>query len=192
MNSRSSFSCGLGIEYSLTQKLDLLVECDYISKGYKFYSNQPTSYGPYTRVIYDEVYKHNYLEFPVLLKKYFGKGRIQYYINGGGYLGIGLGGTRKGEFGIYDRGFADVYRNFDGKIKYGSRPQGNGLDDDLYYDRRVDCGILGGVGLVFFKLVAIDVRYDLGLINIDKGDNDYKNRTFQLAVSVPLKLDYVE
>jgi Outer membrane protein beta-barrel domain len=184
VSSRSGFSFGLGLGFPLTERLDLLVEFDYISKRYDVYSNEQSAGG---RSFRNSLYKHNYLEVPVMAKKYFGNRVIQYYLNAGGYMGLGMGGKVTSEYGTYGRGGGITYRS-DLVIKYGDPPK-RGTSGDLYYDHRADFGIIGGLGIVFFRVIAIDVRYGLGLVDVNNG---HKNRTLQLALAVPFKAEYAE
>ena len=71
INSRRTFSAGIGLQFDLARQWDLLCEVNYVSKGHKFYSNREASYGTNVRVIYEGAYSHNYLVIPVIVRTIF-------------------------------------------------------------------------------------------------------------------------
>jgi hypothetical protein len=184
---RKTIAFGLGVQLQIVKKIDLLLEVNYVSKGHEFYSNGQVGNDPNTRAIFQSTYIHNYLVIPVLVKKYFGAEKFQPYLSVGPYVGIGLGGQFKGEFGIYDRGFALAYNKYDGKIYYGEDPI-NSNNNDRYYSHSVDVGISIGTGVTLFHRIALDFRYEMGQRNVDEYFGDYKNRTIYLVVMVPIDL----
>ena len=76
INPRQSFSFGLGFAWKFKSTYKFQIEADYVSKGHQFYSNKVTDYNPDIRVIYESNYKHNYLVVPLVVNKYFGKGKL--------------------------------------------------------------------------------------------------------------------
>jgi len=187
INPRQSFSFGLGFAWKFKSTYKFQIEADYVSKGHNFYSNKVTDYNPDIRIIYESNYKHNYLVVPLVVNKYFGAGKLKPYLIGGGYIGFGLGGRFYGESGIYRGTFADSYQQYDGSIYYGPDPASIN-QNNRYYSHRIDLGFKLGIGLLIFDKVALDVQYDIGQVNVDEGQGDYKNRSLQFGLTVPLQL----
>jgi hypothetical protein len=178
----TSFTFGLGVELDLAKKIDLLVECNYLNRNYRIYNDMP--FGTGGRSLGDVVYEHHNIDIPFQAKRYFGNAPVKFYVTAGGYIDIGLGGTKKGRITYYSSA-GNVFMDLDGEIAYGKSPN---FSDDLYYhyfDSRIDAGLVAGVGVLLFKVALVDVRYQHGFVNISE---ESKNRSFQIAVSVPLKL----
>ena len=118
--------------------------------------------------------KLNYLELPVLVKATFGS-TTKFFFNAGPSIGLGLGGKIKAEAGGMSAS-ADV--------KFGEPKEG---DDALYIEKRTDFGVQFGGGVIIAEKVMIDVRYGLGLTDLNE-DVDMKNNVLQFTVGMPLKL----
>ncbi len=185
---RTSFLFGIGAEFHFGKKLELLTEIDYVSRSYQVYNDMAFGAG---WTVYDVVYRHNYIDFPIMLKRYFGTGAFKFYPSAGVYVGAGVGGKKNGRQTFDHQNGPDTYINLDGEIRYGADPDNARLEFE-YYDNRIDFGILAGAGLVLYKVAVIDFRYGLGLVNIDESESGFKNRTFQIALSVPLKFHPIE
>jgi hypothetical protein len=184
----ASFTVGLGGEIHLGKILDLYIECDYVSRNFRYQFE--SGGGTYT-LHYEAKIRQKYVDVPVMVRRYFGPDR-RFYVNGGGYVGFEMGGMNKGE--SWSSNQTDARNNlieFSGWIKYGPDPVWD-HENDLYYTNKVDVGIVIGGGVMLAKMIMLDFRYGMGLIDIDEDYDDYKNRVFQLAISVPLKLSPLE
>lgn len=175
--SGTSFTFGFGAEFPLLKNFHLLVETNYLSREYRFYHDGEFGKG---RQVFDVSYRHNYIDLPIQLKRYVGRTPLKFYFTAGGYVGIGLGGTKAGRWTDHH-----TVMDLDGEISYS---RSENYSPDLYYyyfDHRIDAGAIAGAGIVLFKIAVLDVRYELGLVKIDQ---ENMNRSFLIAVSVPLKL----
>ena len=110
----------------------------------------------------------NYIEIPVLAKATFGSESFNFFVEGGPYLGIGLGGKGK-------------YKNISGaddfKIKFGMEPENN-QSDDWYLDNRLDFGLQVGAGAGLNLgpgQVGLDARYGLGFSNYFDTEGQFKD-----------------
>ena len=99
-----------------------------------------------------------------------------------------MGGTYKGESGTYDRGFANSYYKWEGKVLYGTDPGISTGAKNRYYAHRIDYGFVAGIGVILFNRVALDARYEWGNVDVDDGLGDFKNRAMLISIGVPLKL----
>lgn len=185
---QSGIVAGLGFEIPVGEKmLSALVECKYVGKGYLLdYNFHPS---PALTQRGEITFKHNYLEVPVLLKASFLEGPVQIYANAGAYVAIGLGGTMSGKLGYYDEdddGSLLFYEEYDGEIFYGESNFNE--KGDYGYESRMDYGFSLGGGVLLFKKVMVDIRYDLGLVDLNGALNEKKNKSLQFTVGVPLQL----
>lgn len=188
MRPSSSVSIGLGGEVHLSKMFDLYIECDYLSRNFRL---EVDNIRPKSAFHYAQKVQHRYIDVPVMVRAYFGESR-RFYVNVGGYVGFGLGGFNNVEWGFYDPSDPDV--EFDegrGVIKYESDPVWD-PEDDLYYSRKVDLGAVAGGGIMLAKFMVVDFRYGMGLVDIDDNNGGFKNRVFQVALSVPLALNPIE
>jgi hypothetical protein len=133
----------------------------------------------------------NYIEVPVLLKATVGES-TKFFFTAGPSLGIGIGGKFETKFTISDGG-ASLSGTYDGKVKFGEAPEEDDEElDALYIDNRLDFGIQLGAGVIIADKVMIDLRYGLGLSNmndeIEGEDNKAQNRVIQFTVGVPIRL----
>ena len=186
---RSSILFGLGVEFPVAKKLGVLLECDYVSRNFRLYSDGIKDDFGYH---YETVIRHRYIDFPVTLKGYFGREKYKAYVTVGGYAGIGMGGSSKGKLGFYKPGdVGKSYDGFEGEIHYEPEPSWD-TGQDLYYENRIDFGLVGGGGVIIYGLVALDIRYGFGLVDINENVGGYKNRTFQVTATVPLRIAFKE
>jgi hypothetical protein len=177
-----SVAVGLGYEKKLKSSLWLQVELNYESKGYKYHFEGTINNDPNFEIVSNHTVRHDYLVIPVLAKNYFAKER--FFVNGGFYSGIGLGGKHTGSSNSYFNGTISGSQKFNGDVKYG---ESSGNPDDIYYDKRLDYGLVFGCGVLMFKAIGIDVRYELGLVNIVSSINS-KNRSLQVSLLYPIRL----
>jgi hypothetical protein len=178
---------GLGIEFPVIKNhFNMLLEGQYVGKGQHYSSIHESA----TRTTKDDyTTANNYFVFNALLKKYYDIDPIRYYIAGGPFLGVGLGGTFKGYYTYFDRtvGYVTDYRNYDGEVLYGEFPL-NYNGDNYYIKNRFDYGINLSAGIVFFKWVLVDFSYQRSLGKAQTIDSYGQNRSIIVSVGVPIKL----
>ena len=174
----------IGMQFQIIEKLHFLVEAGFASKGHKIYANRPVNNNPDERIISDIEYVHNYVVLPVLVRKYFGSRATRLYANAGPYAALGMGGKLTGESGVYINGVQSSRQDFDGKISYGDKQNG----EDLLYNKKTDFGVNMGIGLLVANKIGFDIRYEIGFSNLFEASNDYKNRSLQLSLLVPILL----
>ena len=166
---------GAGLEIEANKYLAIQPELLFHQKGFKSdYSNSGvTGKGSMTL---------NYIELPVLVKGKF----ENFYVNAGPSIGFGIGGKYNSEVSF--QGNTDKES---GNVKFGEDP--NIMDDEVYFDNVIDFGLQMGGGVKAGPLV-IDIRYGLGLSNLDdepdgfSGDWKIKNRSFQFAIGFPIPM----
>ena len=178
----TGLALAVGLEFNLIGKLNLLVEGEFVSKGHK--SSIDRSLGPGTTLVSEHTYAHNYAVVPILIKRHFGTKAIAFYANLGPYVSVGLGGKHHGQSSVYDGGLLFDRETFKGRITYGAVQK----EGDVYYSDRLDYGMTAGGGILFFNTVAMDVKYEIGFVDlIDK--RDYQNRSLQISLAYPISLD---
>jgi hypothetical protein len=128
----------------------------------------------------------NYLEVPVLARAQFGSEKTKFFVQAGPSIAYGLGGKTKLTYTMNDG--EDVYSESEsGKVKFGDQPEDYD-GPDAYIDNRLDFGVQVGAGVTFNERISLDLRYGLGLSDLDD-DNASKNRAIQFTVAVPLALN---
>jgi hypothetical protein len=174
----TGFTAGVGYEFTLAGIVSLQPEINFVQKGHKL---EEISYPDGYEYIVKQEFKYNYLEIPVLAKVKFG-GLTKFYVAAGPSVAIGLGGKYKikSTFG----GMTDVKYSSD--IKFKDQP-GDYEGQDVYVENKIDIGLQLGGGVILFNKVIVDVRYGLGLTDLND-DEDSKNNTLQFSVGVPLNL----
>lgn len=175
----TTFTFGFGVEFD-NGKTKVLTECNYLVRDHSFYNDTTTPQGGTN---YEASTKHNYIDIPLLVKRYFGKGKFEFFIDGGLYFDYGLGGTKRGTLTFHYPG-ADLELPMNGRIIYSSDTP----DWDVanaYYMNRVDIGLLAGGGVLIHKALIVDIRYGFGLFEMQP---DLHNSTLQISLSVPMKL----
>ena len=107
-------------------------------------------------------YDLNYFEVPLLLKyKYFTSSDIAIEPFAGGYVSCGVGGQIK---------------DYDNRNAFSSYDEG--------YFKRMDGGLKIGCG-VEFRMLYLDLSYDIGLANVGQDDfDDTRNGCFTVNVGV--------
>jgi hypothetical protein len=127
--------------------------------------------------------KLNYLELPVLLKAKFG----MFSVYAGPSIAYGIGGSYKSKYSYQGQTFEET-----GKVKFGDEPD-NFEGDDIYVDNALDYNANIGAG-VKLGPVIIDLRYVLGLANIQDEDPDFsgdwkfQNRSIMATVVFPIPI----
>lgn len=188
------FLTGVGVNISLTKNLSLQTELLYTQKGFTFNDLAFISVEGYAISKFDVVYRLNYLELPILLRRTFGSKKLQPYLQAGISVGYGLNGKAKVKSD--DELVHDLF-DAENKVRFGQIPDG-GSGDIIYLDiNRVDVGLQAGGGLLY-KVgkghLNVDVRFDYGLTNMYKSswinvDNNYnKKRLLALTLGYQLPL----
>jgi len=166
------FHVGANIEFPITEIFSFETGLLFSTKGYK------DEYKVEEHEIIDYKNKLNlyYLDIPATAKASFNVGEeAKLYGLLGPYLGIGLSGKMKIESTV--RGNKTTTEE---DIKWGTDSQ----SDDF---KRVDFGLIGGVGVEFYS-VFIEASYGYGLINIcSYTDNGYKTNNRVLGISAGYK-----
>ena len=181
---RTGATFGLGTEFGLVSKFKLQVEFNFVSKGYKDRDDDPGKDPSY--IISNDDYEHRYLVLPVLVKRYFGRKSVRPYADVGPYIGWGLGGTYSARRELIDNGVLVETAHFSQRITYGDPTATH--SGVIYYVKRFEFGLTGGGGILLYERVAHDMRYEYGITSpFGKGSN-FKNRSYQVAVIVPISL----
>lgn len=139
--------------------------------------------------------KASYLQLPIMAgyKRSFGK--IKANIAGGMYFAYGLGGHTKQEVHYLTTNIP-----VDGGFQNGESSLSDGpnctetvnlLENKTFTDifRHFDTGLTASIGAQY-KMLTLNVGYELGLSNIDRGgESEWKNRTlfFSLGFAFPRK-----
>lgn len=155
---RTSFHVGGLVEFELSEKFSIQPELIYSSQGAKYAELEK---GDKDNILLD------YLNIPVMGKYYVVEGLS---IEVGPQLGILLSAKNKYEY------------SYDGEeIESGN--------DDIKEDiNSIDFGVNFGVGYKLDSGLNFAARYNLGISNLDKSDEEYdlnlknKNGVFQLSV----------
>jgi hypothetical protein len=192
--SRLGLSAGMEVNVGLGKSLSLQTGLLYTQKG--FVMNSPMITNDLGGIIFpsfDMVYRLNYIEMPILLRKTFGSKKLQPYLQAGVSVGYGLNGKTKVKSDdkiVYD------FLGAKNKVRFGQIPD-DGSGDIIYLDiNRVDVGLQAGGGLLY-KVgkghLNFDVRFDYGLTNMYKfrinTDNNYNKKrllAFTFGYQLPL------
>lgn len=175
-HSKTGFTIGMTTIFRITGPLFLQTELSFISKGMVIkgsglYTKNYYSYP--SEVTIEERMKLNYFKIPILLKVYF-------FPKGSKVKG-------KHNFNIYLQAGPSVALAVSRNIKTIVSVNGSSDDDTQdfkEYIKGFDVTLDFGGGIEIFKILTLDFRYDLGLINIweDKADEPsiMKNRGFSI------------
>lgn len=182
---RPGLLAGLGYEHHVSSKWCLALEATYVSKGYNYYNKKSAGIAPGTFTVSDYYLKQNYLEFPLTMKKLFNFHHQVFFLEGGPFLGVGLGGRYKGNYYTYLQGSEQSCLSWDRKIVYGDTPE-NGSTDKLYVDHRLDYGYVLGAGVILCHKICLDFRYVHGIVE----DKEELNQSLEFCVGVPIALHH--
>jgi hypothetical protein len=174
-NSVAGFQAGLSFDLGLSDVFTIQPEVLFIQKGGK---------STYTindnNKIVNRLY-YNYVEVPVLAKlKFYGEDSGSgFYLLGGPFIGLALGGKYKttttllGETTTAEEDF-----NFDN-------------DDEADRQRRTDWGVSFGGGVKFGHMF-LDARYNLGINNLLDSDSNNNNddKPYRRTRGIGLTLGY--
>jgi hypothetical protein len=161
--SKAGFTVGVALNMPLGDGMfSLQPELNYIQKGVKYEEGD-----------FKETLSLGYLEVPVLAKVTFGEA-TKFYFNAGPSVGFGLGGKYK----IEEDGEKE-----EADVKFGDDKN----DGKFYIQKGTDIGLQLGGGVIIAEKVMIDLRYGLGLTDLED-DSSIKNNVFQLTVGIPLSI----
>jgi hypothetical protein len=159
------FHIGATAEFPFSEMMSFETGLLLTTKGYK-YNESEADYE------YSEKASAYYLDIPITAKASFNVGGPKIYGLLGPYVGIGLTGKYKSEGNYYGQTFSETE-----DIKWGSDP-------DVDHLKRLDFGLLGGVGAEISSF-KVELTYGLGLANISSYTEDgttLKNRVLSLSV----------
>lgn len=161
------YHAGIMVDYEILDYMSLQTGLVLTNRGYR-YKNE----------IADSSYKYlettniYYLDVPIQTKWFTDVGSgIQVYGLAGFYIGFGIKALYQEK--TYDNN--DYYRS-NYYIEFG-----DDINDNI---KRMDFGLITGAGVKFKEKHAVQISYDLGLVNISPfTDNGYKekNRVFKLS-----------
>lgn len=137
----------------------------------------------------------NYIEIPVMVKKFFGDGGVRLYVNAGPYFGYALKGTDKYKLTTYIPGSEETSED---KLSIDLNTYGV---ENQYKAQRWDLGLTMGGGFAYdsgLGLILIDIRYSLGYRDFNQWMEgavkplDYrelKNKSFSLSFGYVFELN---
>jgi len=170
-NTKSDLGYIFGVsgQYSFSENYSLKAGLYFQKKGAKANTNNTDSLGNPTGTS-DIKINFNYLTIPVLFKSTFGSG-LKFFVNAGPYLGILL--SAKDEIPAI-----------------GNQPANTIDTKDI--TESIDFGLTGGIGIIIpagKKLgISIEIRDDLGLVNISKAPvyngGTLKNNTLNFIAGI--------
>jgi nitrite reductase/ring-hydroxylating ferredoxin subunit len=188
---------GIQAERSISERFSLQAELNFAGQGGKRKGIQPITdlppqfssflpSGQYLYADFKNVSELNYLELPILAKWYWGQ-RFRVYAVGGPYVGYLLSARQK------ISGSSDIYadKNRD-PFTIGGQPLPSQSFDttiNVISDiHRFNFGITAGAGVVYpagkKEQLFFNVRFEYGLINIQKNSENGKNNTGNVLLTV--------
>jgi hypothetical protein len=185
------FTVGAGVNFPIKGVFSIQPEIVFIQKGFAVKEDFSFSlFGVTESFKIDAKTVINYLEIPVLMNATFGE-KTKVHVSAGPSLGIGLGGKYRYEYSSSSTDgnvTSSEYEKSDGKVKFGDG--GSETSGDLYVKNRLDFGIQLGGGVLIAEKIMLDIRYGLGLTNLNGSDEDEaKNRVLQFTVGIPISLN---
>jgi len=182
-HSRTGFTIGMTTTFRITGPLFLQTELTFISKGMviKGTGSYTNYWSNHSVVTLEERIKLNYFKIPILLKFYFfpkgsrvkGQNNFNVYLQAGPSVALAVSRNIKTIVSV-DGSSDDETQDFKNYIK--------GFDFSLDF----------GGGIEIFKILTLDFKYDLGLINIweDKANepSTMKNRGFSINLGCNFSL----
>lgn len=189
LQSKKGLMAGLGLEKTLSNKVALSADIQYVELGYK-----DNFKSPYT--IEKDVYNLKYLITPVGLKyRILGGRKLNVFLNGGMYGGVYLEGKH-----VYSEDRIQLYYHYN--PNFGNGESYMKVNDKYKYDR-FDWGLQLGGG-ADFKLAGnefvVEAKYALGISDVHETEIRYwagtdtyyeyqsngKNRFFSLSLGYVL------
>ena len=148
---KDRWGLGLGVmgQYDVTDWLGVRAELNFMQKNHTVQRSQVSVQYKYT---------NNYLVLPVMASFSFGGQKLRGFCNLGVYGGYWLSSHREGI----------DYNSFQ-NLSYGFSEK---MDIDSDHDQRLDCGLLGGIGMEyrFAKKwgAQVEVRYYYSVTSVEK------------------------
>jgi hypothetical protein len=188
VSAATAFVAGAGYGHYLTPDFSIQFEVNYVQKAFVEKSSAVFSQTIDTDTYFVEEhnvhhYRISYLEIPVLLK--YSLIPKKFFLLAGPSVAYGLGGSTRWEYSRTSSYFDPVSTDIKGKIRFADKPSSD--SENAYFHNRWDMNVQVGFGVLLAKTLFLDVRYGVGLTNLYKEANS-KTNTFQLAVSVPIKI----
>jgi hypothetical protein len=180
ISSLLGFTLGIGYQIPINERFSLQPELNFVQKGIKSdfdLEQDGTSIKGTIKLVID------YLEIPFLAKATFGS-TTKYFVLAGPSLGYGIGGRVKYKLTTNDP-FIGSPSGQTG-VKFGEQPE-DYEGGNVYISNRIDFGIQGGAGVLIADKVFIDIRYSLGLSDVQDG-YDSKNRGVLFTVGMPFNI----
>lgn len=169
------FQAGFALDVAPSSVFSVQPELLYIQKGGK------TTYGIDEDNQVQSRYYYNYVEVPVLakLKWLVPASRSGFYLVGGPYVGLALGGKVKNTVTLLGQTTTS-----EDKFSFDN-------SDPADRQRRMDWGVSFGGGLKFGS-TYLDLRYNLGINNLLDNDanNDNDNKPYRRHRGLGLTLGY--
>jgi len=158
--SFTGFHAGVNLEIPVTAGFSIEPGLYYSVKGMRV--SQTILEGGFLNLKGEITSKLHYIELPVLAKVYLTEG---FYLTGGPQVGFLASNKMHAEAGIL--GFS-VGDSFDVNAGF----------------RKVDFGLVGGIGYQFRNGININAFYDHGLSTLDEGNSDIDayNRAFKFSL----------
>jgi opacity protein-like surface antigen len=179
-SSLLGLTLGIGYQVPINDRFSFQPELNFVQKGIKSdfdLEQDGQSFKGTIKLVID------YLEIPLLVKATFGS-TTKYFILAGPSLGYGIGGRVKYKLITND----PLIGTTSGQtgIEFGEQPE-NYDGSNVYISNRIDFGIQGGAGVLIANKVFIDIRYSLGLSDVQDG-YDSKNRGLLFTVGMPFNI----
>ncbi len=155
----------------------------FIKKGYKYTSIYDDQTYYYSNT--ESKYSLSYLEFPILARFSFGKEGLKFHVVAGPSIAFGLGGKFES---VSTFGFSGDLQTTPSNRDIKFKNVGQGYDGpEEIIQNPIDTSLQIGGGVTIGGKVMIDLRYGLGLSDINLAEKS-KNNVLQLSVGVPLQL----
>lgn len=191
ISNRTGFLGGVSFQRNLFENFFYQLEALYIQQGTSFdgkiaFTDPATGIAANTEVKSSTA--KNYLQVPLLAKFMFGSEKVKFSVSAGPYGAYWLSGKTKQEI---DGKEQTVEHKFDTD------------DSDGYKDKRLDIGLIGGVGVGYVVgpgMLTLDLRYNHGFAgNIASNTSfqgsqipslsNYSNRGFNVSVGYLFTLE---
>lgn len=175
--SKMGFNIGLTAEYELAKSFFLQSGIAFTTKGIKAKGESIWIGGQPVSTLWEQSINQSYLQIPITAAYKISIARnTQILIHAGPYFAYGIGGSSDSKY-IYTGGISgEPGENKDTFNKAGLK--------------RMDLGLIGGLGLEYCKFV-LAVDYELGLTDLSHSDTrfiyahnniNYKNRNVSMSI----------
>ena len=172
LEGRWGVTLGVTGQYDLTDWFGVRADLNWTQKNYRLHRME------YSEVDYK--YRNNYLQLPVMASFGFGGRKLRGFCNLGGYAGYWLNSSR---WGTDANSFTVREYEFSEEVT---------LDSDR--DQRLDCGLVGGVGVEYrlCKHVALqgELRYYYSFLSTRKQYQLVKDYRYNGTTAIQLGASY--